>query len=376
MPEPVILIPSGGSSMTSTGALGSSSTFTSRQIISQVVGLVPLTDCDAEECRWQQRCDWLPVFGNIEGGVPENDPSYKNDFNTFLINYPSYTTGNPAVAWYLQKATNPYLSPGVEEDWNWDDVAVLQDNTYGVIYKLGDIAAFPLYTGYAVNWAKVLDAFGEGFYRIKAAIIKVKVQIVIYGGIPVPIIDTEEEKCLASEIFKCMAWDCDRADGTVKFETSITGSVGSATEYKKVFNLCGVDWYDSIRVPGFFGYPGVPKYIETLLEHQNGQIDEINNKALRRFTYHSFYLPRWVHERFEVYGMMADTIFVSDYNINNSDYSIKRKGVRPAGNYLPNYLDPKRFQRTMLHRQRTSDVKVDFREDTESLIKSLCCPCP
>lgn len=375
MPTSVILIPSGGSSQTSSGSQISGTLSVNRQDLFQVIGLVPLTPCDYEDCRYDQDCYFLKTFGNIIDGVPEELPSYENDFNTFLIKYPAYATGKYPFTWIIEKADIPFYDSGNVSEWEWNNVAYPIDNTYGPLYKLGDIIGFPAYTMFQVNWGKVLNAFGPGFYRIKADLYTRKVVVVIVSGIPIATLQTEEISCMTSEIFKLDQFSCEKADGTIKFETAITGSIGSIDQYETVFNLCGIKIYDSIRLRGFFGYETTPKYIETLLEHQSGQIDEINNKLLNKFVGKIYRAPKWVHDRLKSYGFMADNILVSDYNINNSDYFIKQKGIRLQGAYEPTYFDNKNFQPDKRHLQRTSDCKADFREDVESVIKSLCCPC-
>lgn len=372
---PIIITPTGGVSALSSGSSTASSQSVTRQLIYQVTGLVPLTYCDYEECRYDQECYKLPVFGNIVDGVPDELPNYKNDFNTFLVRYPSYTSGMNVVTFTIQKAKFPYFNSGEVNEWEWNDQTNINDNTYGLFYALGSITGYSLYTMFQVNWGKVLDAFGPGMYRIKCDILEKKVVIIIVNGVPVPSEAEYEVSCMTSEIFDLQLFDCNKADGTIKFETALTGSIGSIDEYSVVFNLCGISIYDSIRIRGFFGYETTPKYIETLLEHQSGQIDEINNKLVNKFVCKIYRAPKWVHDRLKSYGLMADNILVSDYNINNSDYFIKQKGVRLQGAYEPTYFDNKNFQPDKRHLQRTSECKADFRENVESVIKSLCCPC-
>jgi len=376
MPELIIITPSGGTASTTQGGQSTGMTNISATSLFQVVGLVPLEDCNAEDCREQSPdvCYMNPVFGNVIAGVPVDVPTYENDFNAFLVSFPANTSGvTPVVNFILQKAKSPYLT--MDEAWEWEDVATCNDSTYGTYFPLFSIPSHNLYTGFDINWGKVVFLLGSGVYRLKANIIKTIRKVTFFNGVPVITISTTEVACIVSKIFNLYEWDCEKADGTVKFETSLTGSIGSIDEYYKVFNLCGFQWYDSLRIRGFFGEETTPKYQELNLEYQSGRIELIHNKAENRFKFHSYYLPKFIHDRLKAYMMMADTILVSDYNYNNSDYNVKRKGIRPAGNYEPTYLDKKFFQPDMRYRQRTSEVKVDFRESVESIIKSLCCPC-
>jgi len=55
----------------------------------------------------------------------------------------------------------------------------------------------------------------------------------------------------------------------------------------------------------------------------------------------------------------------SDYNINNSDYNIKRKSLIRASSFEPVYFDDKW--------RRMAKVEVDFKRGVQSVIKSICC---
>ena len=344
----------------------------------QVVGLVPLTDCDKQDCRItsQNECYLNPVFGKIIHGLLNNttvsEPSYENDFNTFLADYPIPTTTNTSIYWRLQKADNQFYNG---KQWQWNDIAILNDNTYGIFYGLGSIGGFPTYTGYVVNWGEVVLNFGNGIYRIVLETITITSQAVtIFGStifFPVP----QVTMCKASEPFLAREFDCKLAAGTFKVETWLTGNIGSKTENLKVFNLCNIEWYDSVRAYGFFGMEE-GKYEEVILEFQTGQLDTVRKKLTNGYQLFINYSPKWLHDRFKTYALMADTTLISDYNYNNSDYDIKRKGVLNAGSYKPTYLDNKNFDYKTRYKQRTSKVTVEFRENVESIIKNVCCtPC-
>lgn len=377
MPATVILIPSGGTIGTTLGATAQISSIAIHQTIKQVVGLVPLIPCAYSDCREnvpQASCYFNPVFGNIISGQPVLESTYENDWNTFLIDYPKPTGSTAGVFWSLERADNRgYFTASSDEMWNWEEITVLGDDSNGIRYGLGSIPSHPSYDGYAVNWGQVLNNYGPGFYRVKANVLTVSVKITFSAsGAPIPEIQTEVVECATSEPFILRAWNCDLAHGTVKFECWNTGSIGSIDEYYKLFDLCDIHWYDSIRMKGFFGFEKT-KYDEVILEYQTGQLDLVRDKALQAFKWDSNYLPKWVHDRFKTYGLMSDTLVVSDYNFNNSDYFIKRKGVKKSGGYDPIYLDTKNFDALNRVRQRTSKVSVEFREDVESVIKNVCC---
>jgi len=309
----------------------------------QVIGLVPMNDCTAEECRsdWELCCYVNTVFGYDVEGEAIPGANYENDVNSFLASFPlSVPNPSATITWTLEKCT------GVS---TWTSVATLNNNTLGTYSALNTITGHLMYSGFQINWGKVLDAHGVGRYRIKA--------VSSYGAIP--------SACLVSEPFQLLAWDCDRAHGTVKFEAWMTGKIGDVNNDGKIFDLCGMNWYDSIRLPGFFGYEKTSEYLEVIQEYQTGLIARIHDEAVQSFEFISGMCPKTLHDRLKVYGLMADTLKVSDYNRNNSDYNIIQKLVVKDGSYDPEYFDKQR--------RRLSRVKVQFKEGIQNVIKSNCC---
>jgi hypothetical protein len=303
----------------------------------QIAGFVPLTSCTAEECRqYDSLCGdcYLNVFGENNNTASDN---YKNDKSFFLVSMPLVA---PQPVFVLEKFNSALCL--------WQTSATLNDGTYGEYFPLNFFTSHKRYTGYLIYWNKVFFQKGKGTYRFK-------INSVIKG----------RQQCALSEPFCLQLWNCDLAHGTVKFEVNISGKIGSIDDYYRVFDLCGMTYYDAVRVGGFFGYEKT-EYGETLLEHQNGLIQRIRDEAIQNFEFRSHLLRKWIHDRLKTYGFMADTILVSDYNRNNSDYSINRKSVIKSGGYEPEYLDKET-------KRRLSKVVVKFKEGVQSVIKSSCC---
>ena len=173
--------------------------------------------------------------------------------------------------------------------------------------------------------------------------------------------------CFVSETFDLKAWNCNRAAGTVKFETVLTGEVGDKRVDYLVHDFDGFNWVDSIRLNGFFGLEKVPEYLEVNTEWgkpKMGLIQKVKDEMISEFTFSSNPLPKYIHSRFMSYGVMANELRVSDYNLNNSDYNIKRMLIVKAGAYDPTYYD-KEFV-------RLSNVEVQFRKGVQSTIRSNC----
>lgn len=313
----------------------------------QVVGFIPLKECDAvDRCMFTQYCeeDWTnPVFGHVVGGNPVLVPTYENDISTFLLDY-SLFLQNSATA-----AINFKLEKRIDGVWTFE--ANLNNSAYGTLFNLNSIAGFPHYAGFQLNWGKVLFLSGAGIYRFKVETVMKSI-----AG------------CLISEPFCVRAFDCELAHGTVKFENWLTGQIGDPFVDYRIYNLCNIQWYDSVRMCGFLGLETVDEYLEVLHEWgkpKHGLQVRIRDEAIQKFKFISGYLPKYIHDRFKVYGLMSDTLFGSDYNKNNSDHDIRRKHFIKASNYEPQYLDKQR--------RRLSKVEIDLKRGVQGVIKSICC---
>lgn len=306
----------------------------------QVAGLVPMRPCDASECRTYdigRYCNKHKVFGNVVDGVADPDASYENDRNNFMVDF-QISASNPSglVTFTIQKCVGR----------EWVTVATVTNNDYGTYRALGSIPLHPTYAEFYVNWGKVLLAFGQCGYRILATS--------SYG---------ELTSCLASEEFSLRQFGCFFADHTIKLETVMTGKRGSATRQGYVYDLCGMVFKDSIRIPGFFGRREVSEYLEVINEYPNGQQNQVRDEAIEAFKMFTKMLPDEIHKRISVYAMMPNRLWVSDYNYSNPDYSINHLQIKKAGAYKPEYFDG----------VRESSVVVEFKAGVQNIIASLCC---
>lgn len=326
------LTPSGGNAMNNMGgATAGRPAYTRMLPVIQLLGFVPLNSCSATECRtWNDDCYVNRVFGTVS----ETLSTYENDISTFMV--------NNTLDW----RSVPVLQEKNEGSGVWSDVANLS-STYGTFYNNGSIVGHQKYTGIRLNWGAVLALHGSGYYRVKFNLYAPKVGLI---------------DCLISEQFYLMPFSCKAADRTVKFEIYTTGKVGSIDTDGYVFDLCNYTFFDSVRVPGFFGYE-TTQYDEITLEYQTGLIDPVRDEAIQKFKFFSRPMPKYLHDRLKSYGLMANTLLVSDYNYNNSDYAIRQKQVVKAGGYEPKYDKATRL----------SSVTVDFREGIQGVIKSTSC---
>ena len=336
MGNTIILVPSGGVPSSVSGGTSANNAKPVTLDVAQLLGFIPMSDCDASECRvFNGNCYINPVFGTINA----ISSTYENDYSTFFF----YDSLHRLYEWVLQKKDEHYNT--------WSDVATM-GNTYGTKYNYNYFGStHPYYFGFQLNWGAVLTLQGAGIYRVK-----LKTTLVYEQRNP------KKKYCKVSEPFRLLPFNCNVADVTVRFETTNTGNMGSHLSNGDVFDLCNMTLYDSIRLPGFFGHKK-GSYSETILEYQTGLIDVVRDETVLKYNYQSRLLPQYIHDRFMVYGMMANALYVSDYNRSNSDYNIKQFRIHKAGNYepVPNKAN------------RLTFVSVDFVAGIQSIIKSTSC---
>lgn len=342
---PVDLTPTGGTTGLITGGFTTGVAQELTVLPIQLAGFIPLTDCSAEECRtYNGQCYKNKVLGSYN----INSSTYENDLSTFFL----YDAMRRIANFTLQKLD--------ERLQVWNDQALIGSTypllypfspSYGTFYGYGYFTTHPNYMGVQINWGNVLTVSGPGVYRLKV------VAPSNIAGFPAAF-----PYCMTSEAFTLLLFDCEVADRTAKFEANNSGKLGSHLSNGTTYDLCNATFYDSIRLPGFFGHKK-GGYDRVQLEYQNGLIDPVRDENILKYQWLSRFLPQYIHDRFMAYGMMADSIFVSDYNYNNSDYNIRKKRIVADGGYEPVYNAMNRL----------SDVKVDFKEGIQSIIKSTSC---
>ncbi len=323
-------------------------------------GVVDCLECDCREGKYaadapaDDRDFTLPVFADVTC-----TDSFHNDSNSWLIQYPGTYDPIANGDFKLQE-----LIGGV-----WTSIATLNNTSYGTPYNLTSLGNCnnTNYGGYLLNWNKVLAAFGEGTYRFYAAGNYTSSAAYSY--------------CMRSPPFCLRAWDCNLVDGTVKFEANYSGgNFGSVTNQGTSWSLCcsvvstggaqgtttvttPIAWYDSIRFFGFFGKEGA-EYTRDQIKYATGAINKIRDEAIKTFEFQSSQLPMWFHRRFYSYGLMADQLYVSDYNLNNTSYEYKHFWVVADSNYQPKYIGATRYPKV---------YGIKFREGDQFVFRDRCC---
>lgn len=306
----------------------------------------------------------LPVFADIS--CPGD---YFNDTNTFIFlyagNYNAVTNGDFALE---------TLSSGTPENGTWVKVATLNNNLLGTVEYTTGICQIN-YCGFIISWYNVLTTLGEGIYRFTVN--------GSYNG-------ATSSYCFFSPPFCLKAFDCKLADGTVKLTTKTCGgTMGSVTEQGVSWSLCCTPlnggtvpmnpcitsplqpgqtgpgpFNDSLRFPGYFGRE-TADYQETNIKLATGIVQKTRQEAIKNFLLDSDLLPFWFHQRFYSYGLMADNLYISDYNMNNPNYGYKAFSIIRDSSYAIKYSD------NSLRMKKIVGLKL--KEGIQFTFKDGCC---
>lgn len=223
---------------------------------------------------------------------------------------------NGPVWWF-----DPVVSGAVLTLWKFSNgaysqVALLNDGTYGTAYLYGFFTNIEgeKFVGYQVEWKKVLTLLGEGSYIIKCNV------TLSYGGGGI----------LESNEFCLKTYLPHRANGTIRLEyylNSITADVDF--DYKRK-NFGELNWYNSMRLPGVFGYPGY-EYETVNTIYNNGEQPNVEDDMQTEYILNFKQLPFWAHNVLKTDFMMSEKMLVTDYNANNNSGFVKKRVIKKSG---------------------------------------------
>ena len=165
----------------------------------QILGLVPC-EFETDDCR-NNPCLNMTVFNG--------------DFSRFLFQYNSQLG--------LQDAYK--LDQFDSSTDSWTEIAVLQNNTHGEKFDIGFDTNYPLYGGFALDWEKVQNLFGNGVYRFRLE------NITLVGF------------DLISPAYELRTFTCEAADNTVKI---VTDEVGKFYNWKYKKDSNSLQSYNSV----------------------------------------------------------------------------------------------------------------------------------
>lgn len=185
----------------------------------------------------------------------------------------------------------------------------LTDDRFGKFFGFGFFKSNVNLKGYLVEWKKVLSEIGQGNFKvIKRATI---------SGIQVE---------FPSIVFTLKQYSTSVANKTVRLDVVMDGMME-----KTDVDFTGTGWKHSIRVPGFFGRRE-PQFEENNLVNRHFEKRQISMLQKNEFRFQTNMVPDCVTTEIWDFILMANHIFVNDYNLNNHSYGFVKFGVKFSAN--------------------------------------------
>lgn len=234
--------------------------------------------------------------------------------------------------------------------WNgtvYDEVKNLNSDDYGKYYAYGFFTndAGESFVGYELDWRLVLlDAdLGEGSYKVRFDITTV----------------LEEESSIYSDEYCLKKYSEARADGTMKIEYYLNGLIGDSLKDEAIRDYGELNWYNSIRVPGWFGFPK-SEYSKEYTQYDSGSREWTKDEQEPEFSMTIKRVSATIHNLMRTDVAQADTVLVTDYNSNNPETWI-RKSVQLTGGYAPDWA---------IMQSELAGVNLKFRQRINNLRKN------
>lgn len=280
-----------------------------RQDFDVISESVPFEDISFQGCP-----DILKVFG--EQKTP-NPIDHKNDFTSFLFKTTPFTT---IVLKLLDKDCN--------------EIETLDNNLLGVYYPVGTwsvadgfSAQQSLYTGFKLEWDKVLQIIGAGYYSIK---------IQRYIG-----------ELLFSELCSCnyflQEYSDNLADKTIRLSTIQNGDILDSFDYT------GMNWEQQWRTSGFFGYAQDKLETDNYLD-SNRNLTQIQDQLYKEYTLQTDFIPRCFKGMFDDI-LLSNEIYIDDYNLNNS-HLYRKLEVIPSDSQTEYFIESQKFYKEITFEDR------------------------
>lgn len=215
-------------------------------------------------------------------------------------------------------------------------VAILDDNTLGTFFPIGSLPTQPLLAGFKLEWEKVLAAFGEGNYKIR-------IERSLLTGTDTIFTINYNLKLFTAEL----------ADNTIWVEWIQNGEIIDGLDYS------GTEWFQAIRLPGFFGNKQT-EFEEELYKNTNYETFQIINELIFNREVQIGPIPSCIGD-FLPNLVQANIIQITDYNVRNFDYLLLQKVVKV-----------KEISETTYDRERQAVYNMTFTDRTEDHIKINC----
>ena len=117
-----------------------------------------------------------------------------------------------------------------------------------------------------------------------------------------------------SDIYNLLEFSDSRADQTFVMRTLMNGKIK-----RSAFDFTGINWENWIRLPGYFGFR-TPEFITEEYLTNNYEEEQIQDEIRDEYTlWIEKLLDASVSEEFIYHNLLANEIFITDYNLCNTD---------------------------------------------------------
>jgi len=253
-------------------------------------------------------CFYLDVFGHLA----DTSDYYKNDVSSFLWDWSLLFT---SAVIQLQKC----------DGTAYTTVATLNTNTLGTFYAFGfesDDFNNTKYIGFQLDWHKVLNAHGKGLYRVICVGTDINSQTVTKTSL----------------YYNLRPYNKELANGTVRFDFYLNGILGDIENRKRRFNYKDLNWFNQVRLRGFFGLEKSPEYEREYNRYQDGTKVYINDNMKNTYDFSS-YKTRYtgdVHNLLKTKMLQSDELFVTNYDSNATGQYVDF-AIIPDSGYEPKW---------------------------------------
>ena len=280
---------------------------------------------------------------NMTGGVSSTLVTYAA--------YPSFSSGGIAECClcscecdYIEKAfvntiattgdRSTFLYPRVRPDDTITISVVKDGEVIPMTALLGTLYSTSNLEGAIVDWIRIKNAHGYGYY---------KVQAVISDGV--------NSVTLTSHKYHVLEYDFCLTNYTVKIESYISGSIND------YLDLGTLEIYQSTRVSGWMERVK-PELEQTSYQDSSRTHKQIQDKLIEGYTLHTHSIPSDVANYINRSHLLANRIFLTDFN-QNAIESFYELPVRVVG--IPNYEE--------LRLVKKAEYTYEFKDRKDKYIK-------
>jgi hypothetical protein len=228
-----------------------------------------------------------------------------------------------SVIWFFDELFSDVKIYLQKLDGDWEDVAELNNTTYGIFYQFGFFVNkfSESAIGYLIEWTKVLNEEGPGVYRVRVTGTKA-------------IGDFNDQYSFE---FDLKTYNHFRADNTVRVEWNRSGCLGNRIADEKVDDYGILDWYNQIRIPkSIFGFD-TSELTQEYVRYPNGSNVWLGDTQVEELIWNIYELPQYIHRFIQVDVMQAGKQKFTDYNKLAPVPTVDREVV-PTSGYKPEWV--------------------------------------